>query len=879
MKLSTTLFIIAISGMTVLSGCTKKNTKSKNGTKPAVQKPVTDTNKDTPRPEAPRAPVTPTTQTGTATTTTTTTTTPTDDTSTATTSTTATTTPTGSTGTNTTSTTPAPVPKVTTPTTSQISTVPVKKDPVIVYEECTTPIVRKLMHDEKTKTIELITPKSLSAIKLDVSRRCEKPTDLAADKAEQSLNKTISEVAAEGFPQSKVYIDFFKTTEEKKLTEAERANIYQSYELSVIDAELNGQIGDDDGSNDDEDAAPVQQQVARPTATPATAAPTSTPTPQPVAKPAATPTPAPQAVVQTPKAPTTPVPAKTPEIAQKDKPAADPLANYKKCLLNIGANLDKSVKDTEKVNATPEQKQAVKAAFVNACPTPTGKDGKENWTAKYMSDAFADAKLRQVNKETRFYTDEAILVKIEEDAKSKLYAETQKSKAAAPATPAKDDPINVYKKCVANAVQDLSKSYKPELKKNLSPSLMSSQQDVISKFCQAPPEKDGQIAELTTQVFVESMRLEFKDSKAAIDFYAQTEAKKLPEAEKNKLYQNYKPAKEPPKTSNVAAKPSPKPLANPPAAQKDDAKADQSAKPAALLPIEVKDLAAFEICAADRAETLINYSKKGEASREVITKIEIPFQILPLKINVLALCKIAESKERNAVLLKVITQKVQAHYPNSKEPLDVYVAIEKKNLSLETKAVLLNFYNTTIEVQFKDLKILGKIDPSNEETQQLVYNITQVGGEMTVTNTNKVTGTHNYPPQPIAKSDKDKIRFHFDFDNKGAGDGTLSISGEMNPHILDLKFIKGDLLMLKAKQPVVVQLSNDSWKKAIENRIRLGLKLNSVEAQAIPLKFEFDFAKPNEERMCELTHEEMKCKDGEVKIRLKFDDALIKAIP
>lgn len=227
MKLGLNLIFMTISGLTLLSGCTKKNVKSQRGVKPAAQRKVNDheTKKMDTLLSTPRAgDVTAARDQG------------------------------ASKSTPTEAITPPAIDSA--PLTSQVapnsgaSTViktpvtaktlplpntPATNDPLVKYEECIRSETRKLLVEENESETGL-GAMGLFLVKNEANRVCEKPVAVG-DKADVILVKLISDLAAEISPGSKNAVTYFKDMEALNLLDNERAALYEEYDSKILDLE------------------------------------------------------------------------------------------------------------------------------------------------------------------------------------------------------------------------------------------------------------------------------------------------------------------------------------------------------------------------------------------------------------------------------------------------------------------------------------------------------------------------------------------------------------------------------------------------------------------------------------------------------------------
>lgn len=155
------------------------------------------------------------------------------------------------------------------------------------------------------------------------------------------------------------------------------------------------------------------------------------------------------------------------------------------------------------------------------------------------------------------------------------------------------------------------------------------------------------------------------------------------------------------------------------------------------------------------------------------------------------------------------------------------------------------------------------------------YTIKSFGGETL----NKIQA----PGKPLAtnKGESDNIQpeglyYIFDFTQKENKTSTLTV--KLNESVvvtLDFTLTQGTLSDLKAKKPVVIALTAQSWKKIWELRWRQQLMITPQEAAKFPLKFNMESAKGTRP-LCELKATEIACSDPDLVTKMKVNtEALI----
>lgn len=290
------------------------------------------------------------------------------------------------------------------------------KSDIEKYEDCVVPAVANLLGIERSKNAEVIEAKKLFETKLAILKSCQKPTSVAVDVAEALVTKKIIDFAEVKFIDAEGFVEAFYEIERQHLPESERRKIYDQ-----ISAEEN---------------APA---IPRPTSTP-------TVPPTPVALPA--PTKIVPQTVTVPTAPPVPTPAPAPkptEIAAKDaKKETQLVIDFKKCFSETVTPGIAGFK-TDKIEViSPRDLYELKLSALSLCDFESAREPKLD---EYMT-------LFMVNILNKDYP--------KSKATIKMFAETEKQNLAVDAKRA------VYDNLAKEAKVD-SKFAKPAVAKQATP--------------------------------------------------------------------------------------------------------------------------------------------------------------------------------------------------------------------------------------------------------------------------------------------------------------------------------------------------------------------------------------------------------------------------
>lgn len=102
------------------------------------------------------------------------------------------------------------------------------------YEECVAPSVANILETERSKNAELIEAKTLFETKLTILKKCQKPASISSDVAETLVTKKIIDFAEVKFVDAEGFVEAFYEIERQQLPETERRKIYEQ-----ISAEAN----------------------------------------------------------------------------------------------------------------------------------------------------------------------------------------------------------------------------------------------------------------------------------------------------------------------------------------------------------------------------------------------------------------------------------------------------------------------------------------------------------------------------------------------------------------------------------------------------------------------------------------------------------------
>lgn len=401
-----------------------------------------------------------------------------------------------------------------------------------------------------------------------------------------------------------------------------------------------------------------------------------------------------------------------------------------------------------------------------------------------------------------------------------------------------------FKKCFSEMVTPGIAGFKTDKIEIISPRDLYELKLSALSLCDFESAKEPKLDDYMTSFMVTILNKEYPKSKATIKMFVDTEKQTLAVDAKRAVYD--KLAKEA-KVESTFAKPA-------------------VAKASAT---EVKDIASLTKCLDIKIESLIMAEKAKKK------EIEHPIELLSLEKTLIQNCKIIETAEVKTVRIKAIEQKVTTHYPNAKDKLVYFMSVDKLTNNDQLKVKLFQLYNFYLEIQEKNSLARGVLEPSLTSGNVIAYTIKSFGGETL----NKIQA----PGKPLAtnKGESDNIQpeglyYIFDFTQKENKTSTLTV--KLNESVvvtLDFTLTQGTLSDLKAKKPVVIALTAQSWKKIWELRWRQQLMITPQEAAKFPLKFNMESAKGTRP-LCELKATEIACSDPDLVTKMKVNtEALI----
>lgn len=786
MKPGFKLLILSISCLTLASGCTKKNTNKNAKTEKVEAKdtkkdaaPVTGPIKEDPKPSSPTggdtsgaAPVsTPTAADEAAAKAAAATQTPAADTS-------------SSSGTGSTVTQPGATatPKADTKTST--------KTELELFDECITPKIASAISKEREKDDKTIAAKKLFETKIAILKDCPKPA-AKSDEAEAMINKKIAEYTVSKFSNIDDSIDTFMGVENEKVSESERAKIYDDIIAEAAAAKLAAST------------TPVVPTVVTPPLQP---------------KPVVNPLP-----VVVPTVPAAQVqPVATPQLTTA--PATQKPADKQAATTALPKQADKAA-------SVPAAKPVVAATVPPVLPPPA--------PAVKATPAPAPVK-----------------------------ADASKTQASAPEVAKKDSElVTKFKGCYSELINKSIGGMKSAKAKAITPRELIEVKVAASALCSRSTIKDSQLDAFTTQVVVDLATKNFPESAAGIKFFADTEAKNGDLKSRRQAYSAYGKPKDAGKdTTKAAAKPAVQAASAPPIAK------DKTASAAVVqntAPVELKDLPSFEKCINETSDTLIKVSKEKTA------EINSPYQLALLRNILLTQCKMIQTTETKAVLHKTINEKVKANYPKSDVVLEFYNTVMASSYQDELKEILIRYYGLGSEFKFLNTKLTGAILATQTAGNVVTYSLKQIAGE--IQSTVGVEGKEPFTSRmPLSEEPIENVNFAFDLNLKENNVGTLTIFEGKESFPLEFTFAKGDAAQLKAKQPVTIAFSNESWSRVLESKLRHTVGIPKHLVPKFPFKYSIENQNGQNSRLCELTATDMKCTDPNSVIKFKLNkDSLV----
>jgi hypothetical protein len=443
-------------------------------------------------------------------------------------------------------------------------------------------------------------------------------------------------------------------------------------------------------------------------------------------------------------------------------------------------------------------------------------------------------------------------------------ADAAKTQASAPEVAKKDSElVTKFKGCYSELINKSIGGMKSAKAKAITPKELIEVKVAASALCSRSTIKDSQLDAFTTQVVVDLATKNFPESAAGIKFFAETEAKNGDLKSRRQAYSAYGKQKD---TAKAAAKPAAQ-ATSAPAIAKDKTASAAVVQDAA--PVELKDLPSFEKCLNETSDTLIKVSKEKTA------EINSPYQLALLRNILLTQCKMIQTTESKAVLHKTINEKVKANYPKSGVVLEFYNTVMASSYQDELKEILIRYYGLGSEFKFLNTKLTGAILATQTAGNVVTYSLKQIAGE--IQSTVGVEGKEPFTSRmPLSEEPIENVYFAFDLNLKENSVGTLTIIEGKESFPLEFTFVKGDAAKLKAKQPVTITFSNESWSRVLESKLRHTVGIPKHLVPKFPFKYSIENQNGQNSRLCELTATDMKCTDPNSVIKFKLNkDSLI----
>ncbi|OYZ23086.1 MAG: hypothetical protein B7Y39_06245 [Bdellovibrio sp. 28-41-41] len=448
-------------------------------------------------------------------------------------------------------------------------------------------------------------------------------------------------------------------------------------------------------------------------------------------------------------------------------------------------------------------------------------------------------------------------------ATTPVRADAAKTQASAPEVAKKDSElVTNFKGCYSELINKSISGMKNAKTKAITPKELIEAKVAASALCSRSTIKDSQLDAFTTQVVVDLATKNFPESAAGIKFFAETEAKNGDLKSRRQAYSAYgKPKDVANDTAKTAAKPAVQADSAPPIAK------DKTASAAVVqntAPVELKDLPSFEKCINETSDTLIKISKEKTA------EINSPYQLALLRNILLTQCKMIQTAESKAALHKIINGKVKANYPKSGVVLEFYNTVMASSYQDELKEILVRYYGLASEFKFLNTTLAGALLETQTAGNVVTYSLKQIAGE--IQSTVGEEGKEPYTSRmPLSEEPIENVNFAFDLNPKENNVGTLTIIEGKESFQLEFTFVKGDAAQLKAKQPVTIAFSNESWSRVLESKLRHTVGIPKHLVPKFPFKYSIENQNGQNSRLCELTATDMKCTDPNSVIKFKLN--------
>ncbi|MBL7544877.1 MAG: hypothetical protein JNL11_13755 [Bdellovibrionaceae bacterium] len=424
------------------------------------------------------------------------------------------------------------------------------------------------------------------------------------------------------------------------------------------------------------------------------------------------------------------------------------------------------------------------------------------------------------------------------------------------------------KECFDMRVNAFARQYKSSGNTVVTPKALYDIHTSANQICSRAilKDTDKKIDAQMTASLVAIMNKEFPQSAMAIKFYAETETKNLPSENKKKLYADYQT----PTAVSPGAKPdkivqSSGSVTTTPAAKASPASPAAKADAQQLKPQEVKDIPAYEKCLNGLLPKVIKQAKAE------VKEIYSPIYIAQFATILQKYCIIKESPESIAVLHKTLSKDFVAAYPNSKNIMNYYLAVEKeKDLDQDKRLNMYLFYNVGVAIQATNVSILGKIDAAQSTANLVTYTLTKITGQMKA-RVQPVAAEPSIKNMTLEQMPIPNARFVFDFTLKANRTGTLSVIEGQNTFPLDFTVMDGTTDKIRAGQKVKIALTPESWAKVIETQLRLNITMDLKIDPSIPLKFSHTQKEAHHTRICELSNQNLNCADPDISAQMLVD--------
>lgn len=298
--------------------------------------------------------------------------------------------------------------------------------------------------------------------------------------------------------------------------------------------------------------------------------------------------------------------------------------------------------------------------------------------------------------------------------------------------------------------------------------------------------------------------------------------------------------------------------------------ADVNRLDAAIANTPVSRKAELEKCIKEKSDGLFVEAKSSSKNMNNPTHLSTTKETLKTE------CKLTteETITLNSFIMKTIIDATLVGYPNSQSSVSFFAAVEAKNISLNEKQALYQYYQTGVSVQSQSVQLTGSYDKQLSNKSVVSYKVDQLKGNLLIKS--ETAGTE--PPLrnvSLAELPKSNLIYSFSFNPQDGKKGILTIIEGQSKIDVDFTVTKGNLIFFKISGSIAISLTTEAWNKALETQVRniAVSELKELEPFIAALIITKDPIKNT--RSCALTLKGLLCSDPDFKAKVSVDPKVI----